>query len=136
MFEEESSKKTLILGYIITNIACILSVIGLMFLYKLFEQTELQQIYLVLANSFVIPGSLLLLFTALIACANQGSLDAIGYMLKRLGQSLLPLSKKTHEKYGDYVENKKRVKGYGFLGWSGLIYFVIGMIFTALFFTV
>ena len=37
MFEEESSKKTLIYGYIITNTACILSVVGLMFLYKLFE---------------------------------------------------------------------------------------------------
>lgn len=136
MNEEGSSKKTLIISYAITNAVCILSVIGILFLRDYFNQTELQLKYLALADAFVIPGSLLLLFTALIACSNQGSLDAIGFMLKRFGQMFVPFSKKTHEKYGDYVEKKKRVKGYGFLGWSGLIYFVIGMIFTALFFTV
>ena len=40
MFEEESSKKTLILGYIITNTACIFSVFHFMYLYQLFAPTK------------------------------------------------------------------------------------------------
>ena len=136
MIEDSVSKKGLIISYIITNGVCILFVIGHLFRFNVFKQTDLQEIYRILADAFFIPGALLLLITAFIALSNQGSVDAIGYMLKRFGQMIIPFVKKKHERYSDYVENKKRVHGYSFLGWTGLIYFAIGMLFTGLFFTV
>lgn len=136
MLEDYESKKGLITGYIITNAICILFVIFHLIRFEIFKQKETQEIIKILADAFVVPGSLLLLITAYISLTNQGSTDAIGYMLKRFGQMMIPTSKKKMEKYSDYVANKKRVKGYGFLGWSGLIYFVIGMILTGVYFIV
>ena len=134
--QEQSSKRTKLIGYIITNVICITCVCVYIFGNDLFSQTEPIRIFHILCDAFVLPGSLCLLVAALIALSNEGSLDAISYMLRRLGQSLIPFIKKNDEKYADYVEKKKRIKGYSFMTWTGLVYFVIGMIFLGVYFLV
>lgn len=134
--QEDNSKRGKLIGYIITNVICIAFILYLIFANKLFEQTELKEIYNILCTAFFAPGVLCLLFAALIALSNEGSLDSISYMLRRLGQNLIPFIKKNDEKYADYVANKKRVSGYSFMTWSGLVYFVISMIFLILYFIV
>lgn len=131
---ENNSKKGILTSYIIVNIFCILFILTHLSLNGFSFKLPIKEIYKLFSDAFFIPGALLLLFTALIALSNQGSLDSIGYMLKRFGQMILPFTKKTNEKYADYVANKKRTKGYGFLGWIGLVYFIIGIIFTVLFY--
>ncbi|MBE6130147.1 MAG: DUF3899 domain-containing protein [Erysipelotrichaceae bacterium] len=134
--EENKSKQVTMIGYIITNVICIIAVCLQVFGNDLFHQTEILRIYHILCDAFVLPGTLCLLVAALIALSNEGSLDAIGYMLRRLGQSLIPFSKKNDERYADYIAKKKRIKGYSFITWTGLGYFTIGMIFLVLYLTV
>lgn len=133
---EENSKLLTIIGYIVTNVMCIICVCIFIFNNDLFNQTDILRIYHILCDAFVIPGSLCLLVAALIALSNEGSLDAIGYMLRRLGQNLIPFMKKNDERYSDYVAKKKRVKGYSFITWTGLAYFTVGIVFLVLYLTV
>lgn len=134
--QEDNSKKSTIIGYIITNVFCISFVLYLVFTNDLFNQTDILKIYHVLCDAFVVPGALCLLTAALVALSNEGSLDAISYMLRRLGQSLIPFVKKNDERYADYVSKKKRISGFSFITWTGLAYFIVGMIFLVLYFTV
>ena len=134
--QEESSKRTKLIGYIITNVISIAFVLYLIFMYDLFKQTESKEIFNILCTAFFVPGVLCLLFAALIALSNEGSLDAISYMLRRLGQNLIPFIKKNDEKYADYVEKKKRVTGYSFMTWTGLVYTIISVIFLIIYFIV
>lgn len=134
--EENKSKQVTMIGYIITNVICIIAVCLQVFGNALFQQTDILRIYHILCDAFVLPGTLCLLVAALIALSNEGSLDAISYMLRRLGQSLIPFSKKNDERYADYIAKKKRIKGYSFITWTGLGYFTIGMIFLVLYLTV
>lgn len=132
--QEENNKRGKLLGYIITNLICIAFICIYIFGNDLFNQTEKVKIFHILSDAFVIPGSLCLLSTALIAVSNEGSLDAISYMLRRLGQNLIPFIKKNDERYADYVSKRKRVSGYGFMGWTGLVYTFMGIIFLILYF--
>ena len=134
--QEDNSKQSTLIGYIITNVICILCVALKIFGDDLFHQTETLKIYHILCDAFVVPGTLCLLIAALVALSNEGSLDAISYMLRRLGQTLIPFIKKNDERYADYVAKKKRISGYSFITWTGLAYFVVGMIFLVLYFTV
>lgn len=136
MQENEKSIKVEIIKYAITNGIALLFVLVLLLLRDAFNETDKQQLYNSIADSFTIPGVLLLCLAALIGLTNQGSLDAIGYMLKRFFQMLIPFSKKEHQKYADYVASKNKVHGYSFLAWSGLVYLIIAIIFIILFYTV
>ena len=134
--QEDNSKQGALIGYIITNVICIAFTLIHIFNNDLFHQTEILKIYHILCDAFIIPGTLCLLIAALVALSNEGSLDAISYMLRRLGQALVPFIKKNDERYADYVAKRKRVTGYSFIIWTGLAYFVVGMIFLILYFTV
>ena len=131
--QEENSKRGKLIGYIITNVICISFALLQIFNNDLFHQTEILRIYHILCDAFVIPGILCLLVAALVALSNEGSLDAISYMLRRLGQTLIPFIKKNDERYADYVAKKKRISGYSFITWTGLAYFTVGMIFLVLY---
>lgn len=104
--------------------------------HDLYSTTELAKRYKIIADAFTVPGALFLLLGLLIALSNQGSLHAIGYMLKRLGLMLIPFSKKEHETYSDYVANKESVSGYSFIVYSGLVFMAVAVVFTILFYTV
>lgn len=134
--QEENSKQGKLIGYIVTNVICIVCVCVYIFSNNLFKQTDTVRIFHILCDAFVIPGSLCLLTAALVALSNEGSLDSISYMLRRLGQNLIPFIKKNDEKYADYVAKKKRVSGYSFITWTGLGYFIIGIIFLIIYFIV
>lgn len=134
--QEENSKRGKLIGYIITNVICISFALLQIFNNDLFHQTEILRIYHILCDAFVIPGILCLLVAALVALSNEGSLDAISYMLRRLGQTLIPFIKKNDERYADYVAKKKRISGYSFITWTGLAYFTVGIIFLVLYFIV
>lgn len=104
--------------------------------HNLYGTTDLAKRYKIIADAFTVPGVLFLCLGLLIALSNQGSLSAIGYMLKRLGKMLIPFSKKEHETYQDYVSKREPVSGYSFIIYSGLVFLVIAIIYTILFYTV
>ena len=98
------------------------------------EELSLQYHYL--SDAFTIPGVLFIMFGCLLALSNEGSLDAIGFMLKRCIQMLNPFSKKEVQKYADYVAGRKKVSGFAFLFFVGLLYLAIGVLFVILFYSV
>ena len=93
--------------------------------------------YRLLCDAFTVPGVLLMLTAALIALTNEGALSGIGYMLGHAVRMLIPgMGARKDEKYADYIERKagSKVKGYGFIFYTGAVWFAVGMIYLALFY--
>lgn len=134
-FEERSIGKT-IFKYAIAFLLCT----GLTWLFLLvnhiFEKEELVDIYRVLADAFTFSGLLPILVCALIALANEGALDALGWALKRMIKTLIPMANKSDETYLEYKENRKKVSGFSFLVFTGLAFLIVGIVFIILFYQV
>jgi hypothetical protein len=98
---------------------------------------SLQEQYRILADSFSIPGLLLVLFTALIWVSSEGAFDGLGYAFSRVGSMFIPFHKKSleHKTYYDYKMEKKdkRAHGYSFLFFVGLFYLAVSIVFIILF---
>lgn len=103
-----------------------------------FEPVSWKERYLILCDAFTIPGILFISAGALVWVSNLGAMDGIVYCLRFMVFSLIPGKRlERDEQYGEYVERKSqnRVKGYGFLFWSGLITMGIALIFMALYYS-
>lgn len=103
-----------------------------------FAGANLQEKYRMLCDAFTIPGIVLLMFGSMVWVSNTGVLDGISYCLRFMVYSLIPGKHwQRDEKYGEYVERRmqNRVKGYGFLFWSGVATMFIALIFYALYYT-
>lgn len=90
--------------------------------------------YKMLSDAFTIPGVLYLMVGLLIFLTNKGSLDALGYMAKRAVRMLIPFSKKPNESYSEYVEKKRKLSGYSFIIFIGLLFMAIAIVFIILFY--
>lgn len=93
--------------------------------------------YRILADAFTIPGVVLMLCYVLVAVANEGAFEGISYALSYAVTMLIPGANKKHERYGDYVARKRErggIRGFGFLFFVGAAYFVVALIFIALFY--
>ena len=114
------------------------SMLTLLFLLinNVFSKTELVDIYRIIADAFTFSGLLTILITILIAVSNEGALDAVIWMFKRLGKALIPMANRKDETYADFKANRKKTTGYLFLLWVGLGFLVVGVVFVILFFRV
>ena len=125
---------------IICYVACFLVngllTLGLLLLRDIFHVTDKALLYRYLADSFTITGVFSVSIAILVALSNQGSLSALGYMLKRLGKALIPFSKKDDMTYYEYLETRKKVSGYGFIFWTGLVFLLVAIVFVVLFYQV
>lgn len=94
-----------------------------------------KEFYRAWSDSFTIPGLLSMLFALLLFLVSQGSLTALGYMLKRVVKSLIPFSKKDDMTYYEYQQSRKKLSGYLCILWVGLVFFMVGIVFLILFYT-
>lgn len=95
--------------------------------------------FLNLSDAFFVPGIVVFLVGVLVWVSTTGFFDSIAYVVNIGFRALVPFMRRgEYEKYYDYKLRKgeKRIKGYGFILISGLIYLLIGAIFAILFFTV
>ncbi len=95
--------------------------------------------YRMLCDAFSLPGMLLVLFGGLMWVAGKGTMDALGYIGKKLVASLIPGKRlDKEERYGDYVvrQREKRKGGYGFLFVSGGVCIAVSLVFLALYYSV
>ena len=92
--------------------------------------------YRMLCDAFTIPGMVLILSAALVALSNAGSFTGIGYSVKHMVNQLIPGMGLQRETYADYLERRegKKVKGYGFLFYVGLGFFLLAILFLVLFY--
>ena len=84
-----------------------------------------------LGDAFFIPGSLMLLFAALLFCTGQGAFNGITYSMGTFARAVLPFMKLRDESYHEYVERKKekRVRGYSFLVVCGVLFLAVAVVF-------
>lgn len=95
--------------------------------------------FLNLSDAFFVPGIVVFLVGVLVWVSTTGFFDSIAYVVNIGFRALVPFMRRgEYEKYYDYKLRKgeKRIKGYGFILISGLVYLLIGAIFAILFFTV
>lgn len=60
----------------------------------------------ILADAFFVPGILMTLFAGMIFVSDQGALIGIGFVLRNVVLSFIPMGRAKHEKYADYRERK------------------------------
>lgn len=91
-----------------------------------------------LADSFTIPGVIMLMVGVMVWISTTGSFDMLNYGLLKAKNSLIPSTQYTHETFYDYKSRKdgKRIKNYSFLFISGGIYMIPALVFNILYYTV
>lgn len=97
---------------------------------------QLQQ-YRLLCDAFTIPGVILVMVGFLVMIANAGNFLGLGYAAKHAVKMLIPFGNKKDERYYDYYQRKQqqgKVKGYGFIFVTGLIFMAVAMVFFTLFY--
>ncbi len=97
--------------------------------------TEPQDKLRVLCDAFSLPGALLMLVSGLIFVANAGAFNGLMYGFKEGIGFLLPFLPYKHVKYQDYLEKRKekKIKGYSFIFFTGLVFFAAGMVLLVIF---
>ena len=97
--------------------------------------TEPQDKLRVLCDAFSLPGALLMLVCGLIFAANAGAFNGLMYGFKVGFEILLPFLPHKHVKYQDYLEKRKekKVKGYSFIFFTGLVFFAVGIVLLVIF---
>ena len=120
---------------------CIVIATGLVFgvlaIRDYFSQTDVLQKFRVLSDAFAISGFLFLAVSALVFLSNEGAFDGIGYALKCALKVFIPIiGAKKPENYAEYRERKHskgKISSHACIFVTGLVYFVIGMVFMLLF---
>ena len=130
-------KKTIIKYAISVTVSCAFVVLFLLinnFSFSLEPVTK----YRLLADAFTVVGSFMVLLSALVWVSTTGFFDGIAYAFKHLFVMLIPGVKGKDEKYYDYKTRMegKRIKGYSFVLFTGLLHMVVAGIFIILFYSV
>lgn len=85
-----------------------------------------------LSDAFFVPGALILCVGIMIFVSSKGSLDALTYSLQFLQRELF--LRKKMETFADYKVRKAEKKTpYRFLLLVGLVYFLLGLLFTLIY---
>ena len=132
----QSNLKTTIIKYSISTGISLGLVFFILWLHQYWDQTELVEKYKILSDAFTVPGLLFILVGLLVALTNEGSLTALGWMLKRMFKLLNPFSDKNIERYSDYMESRQKVTGFSFLFYTGLAFAAVSIVFLVLYYSV
>lgn len=86
----------------------------------------------ILADGFFVSGILLTLFAGMMFISGEGALRGIGFILRSVVLTFIPMGRQKHEKYADYRERKlrgmKKTKDHCILV-IGLLFLIVGIIF-------
>ena len=90
--KQKGTVKSYIIKYSVTGLICALLTVLFLLLNNYFVKEELVDKYRILSDAFTFPGILTICVGLLVFLSNAGALDAIGWMLKRLGKMLIPFA--------------------------------------------
>ena len=93
----------------------------------------------ILSDAFFVAGILMSLFAGMMYVSGEGALIGIGFILRNVVLTFIPMGREKHELYADYrarklKEAKKRSNGHILV--TGLIFLSIGIIFTTIWYLV
>lgn len=87
----------------------------------------------ILSDAFFVSGILMSLFAGMLYVSSEGALIGIGFVLRNVVLTFIPMGRAKHERYIDYRERKlseaKKQNDRCILV-TGLIFLAIGIIFT------
>ena len=93
----------------------------------------------ILSDAFFVSGILMTLFAGMLYVSSEGALIGIGFVLRNVVLSFIPMGREKHEKYADYRARKlSKVKenNNSYILVTGLIFLFIGITFTVIWYAV
>lgn len=92
----------------------------------------------ILSDAFFVSGILMTLFAGLMYVSSEGALIGIGFVLRNMVLTFIPMGRARQERYADYrarklSEAKKHSNRYILV--TGLIFLFIGIVFTVVWYT-
>lgn len=89
----------------------------------------------IFADAFFVAGALMTLFAGMLFVSGEGALIGIGFVLRNVVLTFIPMGRARHEKYADYrerklAEAKKRDNSSIFV--TGLLFLATGVILTVI----
>ncbi|MBQ8302402.1 MAG: DUF3899 domain-containing protein [Clostridia bacterium] len=89
----------------------------------------------ILSDGFFVSGFLMTAVAGLLFVGGEGGFIGIGFVLRNVIQSLIPMGRRNHELYGKYRERKlaeKKISGDRCILVTGLFFLALGVIFTVI----
>lgn len=130
MNEEEGALKGKLIAYGI----CVAVAVGLLFLVLglngYWTKEEPMDRARILCDGFSIPGALLVLTAGVLFASGQGAFNGVLFGLKRGKEILLPFLRSEYVPYREFIKRrqKKRIKGYGCVFFTGLAFLLVGIV--------
>ena len=92
----------------------------------------------ILSDAFFVAGILMTLFAGMMYVSGEGALIGIGFVLRNVILTFIPMGRARHEVYADYRARKlskvkKSSNRYTLV--TGLIFLFIGVVFTVIWYT-
>ena len=89
----------------------------------------------ILSDAFFVSGILMTLFSGMMYVSSEGALIGIGFVLRNVVLTFIPMGRARHERYADYrarkiSEAKKHSNSHILV--TGLIFLFIGIVFTVI----
>lgn len=92
----------------------------------------------ILSDAFFVSGVLMTLFAGMMYVSGEGALIGIGFVLRNVVLTFIPMGRARHERYADYRARKlsgSKKHGNSCILVTGLIFLFIGIIFTVIWYT-
>ena len=89
----------------------------------------------ILSDAFFVPGILMTLLAGMLYVSSEGALIGIGFVLRNVVLTFIPMGRAKHELYADYRERKMseaRQKNDRCILVSGLVFLGLGIVFTVI----
>lgn len=89
----------------------------------------------ILSDAFFVSGILMTLFAGMLYVSGEGALIGIGFVLRNVVLTFIPMGRAKHERYADYRERKlsrAKKQNSSCILVTGLSFLVIGIIFTVI----
>lgn len=132
---KEQTRKSPLIRYGVCAVVATALLFLILQLNGFWKLTEPQDRLRVLCDAFSIPGALLILASGLVFARNAGAFNGLFYGLRTAKEIFLPFLPHEHVKYQEYLKKReeKRIKGYGFIFFTGLAFLTVGMILLVIF---
>ena len=92
----------------------------------------------ILSDAFFVSGILMTLFAGMLYVSGEGALIGIGFVLRNVVLTFIPMGRAKHERYADYRARKLSTaskQNNRHILFTGLIFLFIGIVFTVIWYT-
>ena len=126
----KQENKALLIKYIVCFVIASLITFCVFWIKGFFGESVAVNVQ-ILADGFTVSGLLFTLFAGMLFVSGEGALIGIGFVLRNVVLTFIPMGRARHEKYADYRARKMeaaRKSNDSYILIVGLFFLVIGLI--------